>query len=52
MSLFITDLAFSNPEQQIIAKVAVLLASIISGILGYVILISAPAIKKDNKLYI
>jgi NhaA family Na+:H+ antiporter len=46
MSLFISDLAFSEPEQKIVAKVAVLLASIISGILGYVILMSASVIKK------
>jgi len=38
MSLFITDLAFKDPEFQIIAKVSVLVASIISGIIGYVIL--------------
>lgn len=38
MSLFITDLAFQNPEHQVIAKVAVLVASIISGIIGYIIL--------------
>lgn len=48
MSLFITDLAFSDPEQQIIAKVAVLLASIISGILGYLILMSAAVIKNKR----
>ncbi|MFT7053196.1 MAG: NhaA family Na+:H+ antiporter [Psychromonas sp.] len=52
MSLFITDLAFSDPEQQIIAKVAVLLASIISGILGYLILMSSPVIEKHNELNI
>ncbi len=39
MSLFITDLAFKDPEFQIIAKVAVLVASVISGIIGYIILI-------------
>ena len=41
MSLFITDLAFSNPEHQIIAKVAVFVASLLSGIIGYIILIGA-----------
>lgn len=41
MSLFITDLAFKDPEYQIIAKVAVLVASVISGIIGYVILMNA-----------
>jgi NhaA family Na+:H+ antiporter len=41
MSLFITDLAFSEPEYQIIAKVSVLLASVISGIIGYIILINS-----------
>jgi len=38
MSLFITDLAFKDPEFQIIAKVSVLIASVISGIIGYIIL--------------
>lgn len=38
MSLFITDLAFKDPEFQIIAKVSVLVASVISGIIGYIIL--------------
>lgn len=42
MSLFITDLAFQNPEHQIIAKVAVLIASVISGIIGYIILVRSP----------
>ncbi|TEW53872.1 Na+/H+ antiporter NhaA [Psychromonas sp. RZ22] len=42
MSLFITDLAFQNPEHQIIAKVAVLIASVISGIIGYTILMRTP----------
>lgn len=41
MSLFITDLAFQNPEYQITAKVAVLVASVISGIIGYIILMNA-----------
>ncbi|WP_022942615.1 Na+/H+ antiporter NhaA [Psychromonas hadalis] len=41
MSLFITDLAFKDPEHQIIAKVAVLIASIVSGIIGYIILVRA-----------
>ncbi|MCW8994974.1 MAG: Na+/H+ antiporter NhaA [Psychromonas sp.] len=40
MSLFITDLAFQDPELQIIAKISVLVASIISGIIGYLILIN------------
>lgn len=42
MSLFITDLAFSDPELQIMAKVAVLVASIVSGVIGYVILMRSP----------
>lgn len=41
MSLFITDLAFSNPEHQVIAKVAVFVASLVSGIIGYIILVRA-----------
>jgi NhaA family Na+:H+ antiporter len=48
MSLFITDLALHEPEQQVIAKVAVLLASVISGIIGYLILVTAkPVVKKE-----
>lgn len=46
MSLFITDLAFKEPEFQIIAKVAVLIASIISGIIGYIILVRAKPISE------
>ncbi|AGH82420.1 Na+/H+ antiporter NhaA [Psychromonas sp. CNPT3] len=41
MSLFITDLAFQEPEFKIIAKVTVLLASVISGLIGYIILMRA-----------
>jgi len=44
MSLFITDLAFTNPEHQIIAKVAVFVASLISGLIGYIILVRAKPI--------
>ena len=43
MSLFITDLAFKNPEFQVTAKVAVLVASIISGLIGYTLLVRAKA---------
>ncbi|WP_019613607.1 Na+/H+ antiporter NhaA [Psychromonas ossibalaenae] len=39
MSLFITDLAFADPQHQVIAKVAVFVASLISGIIGYIILV-------------
>ena len=42
MSLFITDLAFKDPEFQITAKVSVLIASVISGIIGYIILVKIP----------
>lgn len=38
MSLFITSLAFTNPEYIEQAKVGILLASIIAGISGYIIL--------------
>lgn len=44
MSLFITDLAFKDLEIQIIAKVAVLVASIVSGIIGYIILVRSKPI--------
>lgn len=35
MSLFITSLAFENPTQIVQAKIAILLASLIAGILGF-----------------
>lgn len=38
MSLFITELAFSNPEQIIQAKFGILIASFIGGLSGYLIL--------------
>jgi len=38
MSIFITDLAFHNDELIIISKVSILLASLVSGIVGYFIL--------------
>lgn len=47
MSLFITDLALKDPELQIIAKVTVLLASVISGIIGYIILVRCKPITKN-----
>ena len=50
MSLFITDLAFSDPEHQVTAKVAVLLASVISGLIGYLILLSASITEKHDAL--
>lgn len=48
MSLFITDLAFQDPEFQTIAKVSVLIASIISGIVGYIILVKAKPINEQT----
>lgn len=38
MSLFITDLAFTNPEFIVQAKIGIFIASIISGISGYLVL--------------
>ncbi len=49
MSLFITDLAFTNPEFQVIAKVSVLMASIVSGIIGYTILMNIKPAPQDEK---
>lgn len=46
MSLFITDLAFSNPEHQVTAKVAVFAASLVSGIIGYILLMRSPKPKE------
>ncbi|MEH6453710.1 MAG: Na+/H+ antiporter NhaA [Psychromonas sp.] len=48
MSLFITDLAFINPEHQVIAKVSVLMASVISGVTGYLFLMRLPAYQADD----
>ena len=47
MSIFIALLSFSNPEYKIEAKFAILVSSVISGILGYVFL-SALHNKKSN----
>lgn len=38
MSLFITSLAFSNPEYMVQAKIGIFTASIIGGVLGYMLL--------------
>lgn len=38
MSLFITSLAFSNPEYMVQAKIGIFTASIIGGVLGYFVL--------------
>jgi NhaA family Na+:H+ antiporter len=38
MSLFITDLAFDNESLIATAKVGILAASLVSGIIGYVVL--------------
>lgn len=42
MSLFITALAFADVESQNIAKVGILLASLVAGIAGYAVLFTAP----------
>jgi len=38
MSLFVTELAFSHEEYKVQAKVGIFVASIIGGILGYMVL--------------
>ncbi len=38
MSLFVTNLAFHNPEYELQAKLGIFVASLIGGILGYIIL--------------
>lgn len=45
MSIFITDLAFIGEMSQLTAKLAVLIASIIAGVAGFVILKTCPDIK-------
>ena len=47
MSLFITSLAFTNSEYMIQAKIGIFAASIIGGILGY-LLLSSGTIKDQN----
>lgn len=42
MSLFITALAFADAESQNIAKVGILLASLVAGLAGYAMLFTAP----------
>ena len=42
MSLFITALAFADVESQNIAKVGILLASLVAGLAGYAMLFTAP----------
>ena len=39
MSLFITELAFVHPEYKVQAKVGIFMASIIGGVLGYMVLV-------------
>lgn len=50
ISIFITTLAFKDPELQVTAKVAVIIASLVSGVAGYIFLRMSgrkiPAIKK------
>ncbi|MNE79441.1 Na(+)/H(+) antiporter NhaA [compost metagenome] len=38
MSLFVTGLAFNNPEYELQAKLGIFAASLIGGILGFIIL--------------
>ena len=43
MSLFIANLAFTDPAMLESAKIAILTASLISGVYGYAVLARAPA---------
>lgn len=47
MSLFITSLGFSNPEHMVQAKIGIFTASIIGGILGYIVLSRTTKGKKE-----
>lgn len=50
MSIFMTTLAFSEEEHQLIAKVAIINASIVAGIVGYLFLKQTPLIPKGESL--
>ena len=44
MSLFIASLAFANPDTLATAKLAILLASLLAGVIGFVLLRRAPQV--------
>ncbi|MCE0559079.1 Na+/H+ antiporter NhaA [Motilimonas sp. E26] len=44
MSIFITDLAFIAEVNQLTSKMAVLIASVISGVIGYILLTQTPKV--------
>ena len=45
MSLFIASLAFANPDTLATAKLAILLASLLAGVIGFVLLRRAPQVE-------
>jgi len=47
MSLFVSDLAFSDPSIQIASKTSVMLSSLVSGLIGFLILYFDSLRKKD-----
>ncbi|MCG2793523.1 MAG: Na+/H+ antiporter NhaA [Weeksellaceae bacterium] len=49
MSLFITSLAFSHPEYQTQAKIGIFAASILGGVIGYLILNKNPEKPKNDE---
>jgi NhaA family Na+:H+ antiporter len=48
MSLFITSLAFTNPENMVQAKIGIFTASILGGLAGYIVLRKNAAANKDE----
>ncbi|GGF27067.1 Na+/H+ antiporter NhaA [Flavobacterium limi] len=50
MSIFITFLAFKNPETILFSKIAILIASVLSGIFGFVYLNYILSKKQNSKL--
>lgn len=48
MSLFVTSLAFTHPEYMVQAKIGIFTASLIGGILGYIVLKSQSAKSVDS----
>ena len=49
MSLFITNLAFTNPELVKVSKISILIASSIAALIGVLILFLSSPVQQKNK---